>query len=116
MQGVGARVVVARACENGGCEVECMTCGWRVASGGGGLEWGVRRVIDGPHVNGYRVLDEGERRPGEYLQAAARAADDLLACLADGHVPASTGESALMAQALCDQMRRRAAPQRHSMH
>ena len=115
-QGVPAQLVVADARDYAVFELQIITERGLIAIEDGGLQWRVRRVIDSPHFNGYRVLDEGERRPGEYLQAAARAADDLLACLADGHVPASTGESALMAQALCDQIRRRPAPRRHPNH
>jgi predicted dehydrogenase len=115
-QGVPAQLVVADARDYAVFELQIITERGVITIEDGGLQWRVRRVIDSPHFRGYRVLDDGERRPGEYLQSAARAADDLLRCLSLGGEPASTGDSALMAQTLCDQMRRRAAPPRACLH
>ncbi len=73
----------------------------------GGLQWRVRRVVHSPHFAGYRVLDEGQRIEGEYLQATACAVDNLLQHLRSGTPLASTGHTALAAQRLCEQIRRK---------
>ena len=73
----------------------------------GGLHWRVRRVIDSPHFAGYRVLDAGTTVGGEYLQATACAVDNLHQHLANGMHLASTGHTALAAQRLCEQIRRK---------
>ena len=74
----------------------------------GGLQWRLRRVVDSPHFAGYRVLDAGERQEGEYLKATALAVDNLYRHLGSGAPLASTGHTALAAQRLCDQIRRKA--------
>ena len=74
----------------------------------GGLQWRLRRVVDSPHFAGYRVLDAGERQAGEYLKATALAVDNLYRHLGNGAPLASTGHTALAAQRLCDQIRRKA--------
>jgi hypothetical protein len=76
----------------------------------GGLQWRVRRVIESPHFAGYRVLDEGLVVQGEYLQSAARAVDNLYQHLCQGQALASTGHTALAAQRLCEQIRRKSSP------
>jgi predicted dehydrogenase len=114
--GVPAQLVVADSRDYAVFELQIITERGVIAIEDGGLQWRVRRVINSPHFRGYRVLDDGERRPGEYLYSAAGAADDLLRCLSDGGEPASTGDTALMAQTLCDQMRRRAARRRTCLH
>ena len=74
----------------------------------GGLQWRLRRVKDSPHFAGYRVLDAGEQREGDYLKATSQAVDNLYQHLSGGAPLASTGHSALAAQRLCEQIRRKA--------
>lgn len=78
----------------------------------GGLQWRVRRVINSPHFAGYRVLDAGQTTEGDYLQATAAAVHNLYQHLLDGTALASTGHTALAAQRLCDQIRRKAPMER----
>lgn len=73
----------------------------------GGLMWRVRRVMASPHFAGYRVLDDGERIDGEVLQATAAAVANLHDHLISGVHLASTGHTALAAQRLCEQIRRK---------
>jgi predicted dehydrogenase len=72
----------------------------------GGLAWRERRPVESSLFSGYRVLDEGLRRAGSYGKAMLRAADNLFAALVDGAPLASSGESALAAQRLCEEIRR----------
>jgi hypothetical protein len=74
----------------------------------GGQQWRVRRVIDSPHFRSYRVLDGGERTAGEYLQATQRAVANLHEHLDNGAPLASTGDTALAAQRLCEEIRLKA--------
>ncbi len=73
----------------------------------GGLSWLVRRVINSPHFAGYRVLDAGAQVDGEYQRATALAVDNLHQHLEGGAPLASTGHTALAAQRLCEQIRRK---------
>ena len=73
----------------------------------GGQLWRVRRVTDSPHFAGYRVLDAGVQINGEVLQATAAAVANLHDHLCEGTHLASTGHTALAAQRLCEQIRRK---------
>jgi predicted dehydrogenase len=82
-----------------------------VAMEEGGLAWRVRRVVDSAVFGGYRVLDAGERIPGDYLLSTACAVANLADHLQHGTPLASTGRSALAAQRLCEDLRQAAAAQ-----
>ena len=71
----------------------------------GGLAWRTRQRIHSPQFAGYRVLDGGERTNGEYLHTMRRAVDNLHASLLDEAPLCSTGDSALLAQRLCELIR-----------
>ena len=71
----------------------------------GGLAWRTRRRIASPHFASYQVLDAGERTPGEYMHTMRRAVDNLHAALLDEAPLASTGDTALQAQRLCELIR-----------
>ena len=74
----------------------------------GGLFWRERRVVDSAVFKGYRVLDDGMRRPGQYSKSMLRAVANIHEAITEGKPLASTGESALMAQRLCEQISHRA--------
>jgi predicted dehydrogenase len=71
-----------------------------------GMAWRERQVRASPHFSGYRTLDAGERRAGGYPQAMLRSADNIYGAVTAGSPLASTGESALAAQSLCEEIRR----------
>lgn len=71
----------------------------------GGLFWRVRHVVDSGTFKGYRVLSEGERYEGGISQAMLGAVDNLFRALDQGEPLASTGESALSAQRLCERIK-----------
>jgi len=70
----------------------------------GGLFWRERRVVDSETFSGYRVLNEGFRRSGKYPQAMLNAYDNIYRTITANDPLLSTGESALDAQRLCQQV------------
>lgn len=71
----------------------------------GGLHWRVRLAEDSPHFPGYKSLNAGERRQGEYHSAMLNAVTNVYDALTAGSALASTGRTALEAQRLCDLIR-----------
>lgn len=72
----------------------------------GGLFWRERGALDSTTFKGYRMLEAGTRRAGEYPRAMLKAADNIYRAINHGEALASTGESALAAQRLCEQVKR----------
>jgi predicted dehydrogenase len=72
----------------------------------GGMAWRERHVHASQHFSGYRTLDTGERRDGSYAKAMLRAAHNIHAAATAGSPLASTGDSALAAQRLCEEIRK----------
>jgi len=107
--GVSVHLATAHAADAAIFELQLVCEKAVISMEDGGLRWRVRRVIDSPHFAGYRVLDRGVETAGDYLQATARAVDNLYQHLYHGQPLASTGHTALAAQRLCDDIRRRAA-------
>lgn len=70
----------------------------------GGMYWRERRAIDSATFKGYRRLDEGKRRNGEYPRAMLQAADNIYRAITYAEPLVSTGESALIAQRMCQQI------------
>ena len=71
----------------------------------GGLFWRERRAIDSATFKGYRMLDEGVRRAGEYPQAMLQAVDNIYRTINQGELLASTGKTALAAQRVCAEIK-----------
>lgn len=74
----------------------------------GGMFWRERCAIDSATFKGYRKLEEGVRRTGEYPQAMLRAVDNIYRAIKHRVPLASTGESAIAAQRICEQIKRQA--------
>lgn len=72
----------------------------------GGMFWRERRVEDSDTFKGYRALDAGVRHTGKYPQAMLQAVDNIYRTINDGDTLASTGETALVTQRLCEQITR----------
>ena len=108
-EGVPVHLATAHAADCSIFEVQITTASAVITMEDGGLHWRVRRVIDSPHFHGYRMLDAGERLAGEYLQSTTRAVANLHEHLQHGQPLASTGCTALIAQRLCDEIRRKAS-------
>jgi len=75
----------------------------------GGMYWRERRAIDSDTFKGYRALDAGVRHPGKYPQSMLEAVDNIYRSINNGDTLASTGESALATQRLCEQIKRLAS-------
>jgi predicted dehydrogenase len=71
----------------------------------GGLFWRERRVIDSDTFKGYRVLNEGVRRAGKYPSAMKQSVDNIHRAITKGEPLISTGDSALLAQEICEKIR-----------
>jgi predicted dehydrogenase len=74
----------------------------------GGMYWRERRAIESAAFKGYRRLEEGMRRAGEYPHAMLQAVDNIYRALKQGEPLASTGDSALLAQRMCQQIMQQA--------
>ena len=71
----------------------------------GGMFWRERRAKDSTTFKGYRVLDDGVRRAGEYPRSMLQAVENIYQAITQGRPLASTGESALVAQRLCEKIK-----------
>lgn len=106
--GVSITLNVAHAADYALFELQLVTQRGTIVLEDGGQVWRLRRVVNSAQFNGYRTLDAGERRTGEYEQAMSRAAASLYRALRHGEALAGSGEGALQAQRVCDELRRRA--------
>jgi predicted dehydrogenase len=103
-QGVPVTLNAAHAADYAVFELQLFTERGMVAMEDGGAGWRVRRVIGSTHFKGYAVLDSGQRVPGEYHASTLAAVSNVHAVLTEGAPLASTGETALAAQELCEQI------------
>jgi predicted dehydrogenase len=92
-------------------ELELFTSTAVLVMESGGGQWRVRRAADSPTFKGYRSLGASETRAGEYSQAMSNAVANIADAILCGAPLASTGESALRAQRICQQLRVAAATQ-----
>ena len=75
----------------------------------GGMYWRERSVVDSSTFNGYRVLNDGVRRSGQYPRSMLQAICNIFNAVATSDKTiASNGESALVTQRLCEQIKQRA--------
>lgn len=116
LNGVPVHLATAHAGDVAVFELQIVTERAVITMEDGGLNWRVRRVVDSPVFAGYRVLDAGERRAGEYLLATSRAVANLHDHLRHGTPLASHGQSALAAQRLCEAIRRAAVSTKAQCH
>jgi predicted dehydrogenase len=114
LEGTPVHLATAHAHDASIFELQLITERAVITMEDGGLTWRVRRVLDSPVFAGYRVLDAGEWRPGEYQLATSRAVSNLHDHLKQGMPLASDGHSALAAQRLCDAIRRAATAGEHT--
>jgi len=71
----------------------------------GGMSWHERRIVDSNLFRGYQKLDNGIRREGKYFRAMLCAIDNIYSSVYENVSFASTGESALSAQRLCEKIK-----------
>ena len=89
-------------------ELQIVTAKGVVAIEQGGFFWRERLVRQSPRFAGYHDIGDAAPRPGGYAKAMLGAAINLHDALTQGAELASTGETALAAQTVCDQIRQRA--------
>jgi predicted dehydrogenase len=71
----------------------------------GGLYWRERLAVESTTFKGYRKLDDGARYAGEYHHAMMKAIDNIYRAVTRGDTLVSSGESALLAQRLCEKIK-----------
>jgi predicted dehydrogenase len=104
-EGVPVTFTAAHAADYAMFEMQLFTERGVVIMENGGMRWRVRRVEDSPQFRGYRSLSDGTPSPGEYALAMTRAVSNLHDAVARGSALASTGDTALAAQEVCERIR-----------
>jgi predicted dehydrogenase len=107
-QGVPVTLNAAHAGDYAVFELQLFTERGMVAMEDGGAGWRVRRIVGSPHFKGYAVLDGGQRTSGEYHASTLAAVGNVHDALTRNAPLASTGETALAAQRLCELIGHRA--------
>lgn len=77
----------------------------------GGLHWRERNVKDSEIFKGYKVIEDGVRQTGKYPYAMMKALDNIYQTIESNKPLASTGETALAAQRICEQIKKQASMQ-----
>jgi predicted dehydrogenase len=103
--GLPVHVACAHAADFAFFELQLVFAHAVIAMEEGGLHWRERPAADSAEFAGYRVPGEGVRRPGGYTQAMRRSIDNIFGAVQRREPLASTGESALAAQRLCEEIR-----------
>jgi predicted dehydrogenase len=106
--GEGVPVQLAGGCANDFAifELELLFSNAMLAMEDGGMAWRERAAMDSTLFAGYRGLDAGTRRAGGYAQAMRLAMDNVAEAIGRGAPLASSGETALAAQRLCEEVMR----------
>lgn len=71
----------------------------------GGLYWRDRHAAESATFKGYRKLDDGARYAGEYPHAMIEAIDNIYRAITRGDALVSSGETALLAQKMCEKIK-----------
>lgn len=95
-------------------ELQIVTAKGVVAIEQGGFFWRERLVRQSPRFAGYHDVGDAAPHPGGYPKAMLEAITNMHGALTQGAELASTGETALAAQTLCDQIRQRALAARRT--
>ena len=71
----------------------------------GGMFWRSRQVIDSETFKGYRMLTNSIRNIGNYPHAMTQAVDNIYRAITQGDRLSSTGETAIVTQSMCEQIK-----------
>lgn len=85
-------------------ELQMVTQRGVIAMENGGMRWRTRLSASNPQFSGYQTLAKGQSVAGRYLQTMANAVANIYQAVTTGEPLASTGASALSAQAVCHAM------------
>lgn len=103
-QGVPVTLNAAHAADYSIFELQLLTERGMVTMEDGGAGWRLRRIVGSPHFKGYDVLDGGQRSAGEYHASTLAAVGNIHDVLTRAGALASSGDTALAAQRLCEQI------------
>ena len=106
--GVPVTLNAAHASDYAVFELQLITERGLLAMEDGGALWRIRRVTSSRRFKGYNVLDDGVRSRGQYMTSMVAAVQNIHDALTQGAPLASTGETALTAQRLCEAIGRQA--------
>lgn len=107
-QGVPIHIACAHAEDYAAFELQFVFSLGMLTMEEGGMYWRERRAVDSDSFKGYRKLNEGVRRAGEYPQAMLHALDNIYQAINHGAELASSGKSALATHRLCEQIKQQA--------
>ena len=107
-QGVPVHLACAHAEDYAVFELQFIFSHGVLAMEEGGMFWRERHAIDSNTFKDYRKLEEGICRVGEYPRAMLQAINNIYHVINQGESLASTGESALAAQRVCEQIKQQA--------
>lgn len=107
-QGIPVLLACGHAEDYAVFELQLVFSGGMVIMEEGGLFWCERSVLVSETFKGYRRLEAGVRRAGQYPGAMLNAVDNIYRAIKQGDPLASTGESALAAQRVCEKIKRQA--------
>lgn len=103
-QGVSIHLACAHAEDYAAFELQLIFSLGVLTMEEGGLHWRERHAVESTTFKGYQKLDEGARYEGEYPHAMLMAIDNIYrAIIRDDHL-VSNGESALLAQRMCEKV------------
>lgn len=105
--GIPVHLTTAHAGDYALFELQLVTSAGVLVMEDGGLRWRIRRAGDSAHFAGYKALLAAEQVDGRYMEAMLHAAANLHDAVHHGAPLACTGASALVTQALCDDIRER---------
>lgn len=71
----------------------------------GGMFWRSRQVVDSEIFTGYKMLTDSTRNIGNYPHAMTQAVDNIYRAITQGDRLSSTGETALITQSMCEQIK-----------
>ncbi|MBU0689931.1 MAG: Gfo/Idh/MocA family oxidoreductase [Gammaproteobacteria bacterium] len=117
-QGVPVHLVCGNAADYALFEIQMIFSKGMVTMEDGGFFWRERRAVASNAFKGYQVLGEGVRRDGEYRLAMQNAADNIFRAITSGAALASTGETAIATQRVCEEIARLACtnPEKVRVH
>jgi predicted dehydrogenase len=104
-QGVPIHLACAHAEDYAGFELQIIFSLGVLTMEEGGLYWRERRAVQSTTFKGYRKLDDGARYAGEYPHAMIKAIDNIYRAITRGDALVSSGESALLAQRMCEKIK-----------
>ena len=105
-QGIPIHIACAHAADYAVFELQLVFSTGILTMMDGGLVWHKRRCVESDTFKGYLHLDKGSRSKGGYHKAMIRAVDNIYLAITSADVLLSTGDSALLAQSMCEKIKR----------